>query len=499
MPGRGTTGRRPSLPATVLTLPTPWPAASTDTSSDVCLEKAVLRPPGLLGAPLRAESWVAVALQRTLVRFANPGATLLIRPASRKKCVVKTTSVVNRAKPRAALFSLREALALTYLPPHNNIPALLDFVAGPKETHLILDLAPGEELFNYVNSTALGRLGEAETRAIVVGILEALRHAHENGVVHRDVKLDNVFWDPVSQKVSERCRPQRCQALTTFFGTPLSEKVSLLDFGLATFFEDGTTCTEPLGCINYASPQLLRLTNTGVPYGAARGWSDLWALGILTHGLLTGYFPFRAEEPIELEREIRETWMNASELEGVPAREVSRECRHFLHTILNPANEGLLTAADLLAHPWLASLASTAPVVHTSSPFPRLPSSTNDLRRQARLVADELQARLPAFRMKMARLLVPGWQPTPFFLSPDHAASLPSRTPSPASSIETAIMDIDRNAEFDSTKSRGPLFSGLSFKSSAPSSSFSSITSVSSTASKTSAVRKWFSRLAGKQ
>jgi serine/threonine protein kinase len=378
--------------------------------------------------------------------------------------VVKTTSIINRAKPRAALFSLREALSLVHLPRHDNIPQLLDFSATPKETHLILELAPGEELFSYVNNSTLGRLGEAETRKIVRGILEALRHAHENGVLHRDIKLDNCVIDGEN-------------------GT-----VSLIDFGLATFFDDSTTLDEAVGCINYASPQLLRLTNTGTPYSAAHGWSDLWALGILMHGLLSGFFPFRAEEPVELEREIRTTWMNASELEGVPSGEVGRECRRFLHTILNPSNEGRLTAADLLAHPWLSDAsAPLAPVEKTTAPLPRLPMSTKDHRRLARLDADQIQARLPEHRRKMARELLG-----------DDAGSLastllPSRTPSPAISEATA-MELDE-PELVPSASSNNLFASLK----SASSSFSSLKSTASTDSQKSAVRRWFAKLSGRQ
>ncbi|KAI9032328.1 kinase-like domain-containing protein [Hyaloraphidium curvatum] len=368
--------------------------------------------------------------------------------------VVKTVSIVNPSKPRAALFSLREALALVHLPRHPNIPSLLDFVASSMATQTVLEQATGEELFSYVNAVPMGRLGEAETRKIVVGILSALRHAHANGVVHRDVKLDNVFWDPAT------------------------EKVSLLDWGLATFWDERTMLDEAVGCINYASPQLLRLTNAGVPYRAARGWSDLWALGVLAHGLLTGYFPFRSEDPVELEREIRQTWQNASELEGVPRKEVSDACRDWLRTALDPRREGRLTAADLLAHPWLAG-EQVHPVSVTSSPLPLLPNCTRDHRRVARLAAGYLQARLPVHRALARRALFGEDDPAPEVL------------PSPPSfASDATAMDVDApepQAKADSF--RAPVTA---------SASFSSVSSKGSVASNKSAVKRWLSKLSGR-
>jgi serine/threonine protein kinase len=145
--------------------------------------------------------------------------------------------------------------------------------------------------------------------------------------------------------------------------------VSLIDFGLGTFFDEQTKMVDAVGCINYASPALLRLTNSGYPFAPAKGHSDLWAVGVLAHGLLTGFFPFRAEEPVELAAEIARAApleMDASEL-----------AHGFLSTVLDPRNEGRLTAEMLLAHPWLApfapaqtgSLAPVAPPKILSSPL----------------------------------------------------------------------------------------------------------------------------------
>ncbi|KAI9002090.1 kinase-like domain-containing protein [Hyaloraphidium curvatum] len=226
--------------------------------------------------------------------------------------------------------------------------------------------APGEELFSYVNNQPGGLLPEAEARVIVAELLEALRHSHAHGVLHRDVKLDNVFWDAST-------------------GT-----LSLIDFGLATFFDDRTLLDESVGCINYAGPGLLRLVNQRRPYSPRGGHPDLHAVGVLAHGLLTGYFPFRHEDPLELQAEI------ASGLPA-PVEGASGAANAFLAAVLDPRNEGRITAESLLAHPWFADLAVERAPVRSGAAIPKLPSSAFDARRAAKAVDADLARILPAY------------------------------------------------------------------------------------------------------
>src|SRR5574337_393798 len=119
-------------------------------------------------------------------------------------------------------------------------------------------------------------------RALAIGsqVAEALAYAHANGIVHRDVKSSNVMVTPEG-------------------------RVKVLDFGLARRLVDEqlTTATKSHSSLNempslagtlpYLAPEIL--------YGKpADVQSDLWALGILLHEMLTGDLPFRGQTPFEL-------------------------------------------------------------------------------------------------------------------------------------------------------------------------------------------------------
>ncbi|KAI9032347.1 kinase-like domain-containing protein [Hyaloraphidium curvatum] len=282
--------------------------------------------------------------------------------------VVKQTKM-SANDHRNLFFSLREALALTHLA-HDSIPPLLDYVRTSTASNLVMAVAPGEELFSYTNGKQDGHLEEDETRRIVAGILVALAHAHSMGVLHRDIKLDNVFYDATSGHVS------------------------VIDWGLATFFDRNTLLDEAVGCTNYASPSLLRFINRRTPYLAHSGHQDLWALGVLAFGCLTGYFPFRSEDTFELELEIQ----------GRPSLEVEglSELGHdFLRTILNPANEGRITAESLLRHGWVADFATPASA-RSRLPIVKLPSVTANPKRACTAAEAELGRRLPFYLRELA-------------------------------------------------------------------------------------------------
>lgn len=148
----------------------------------------------------------------------------LPRPLTRPQVVVKSVRT-DGPDARAQLFGIREALALAAIPSHPGVPALLDYARDDSAIHLVLALAPGCEVFSLINEREDLRLDEGHARRIVAGVLNVLRHVHAHGVLHRDIKMDNVLYEPET-------------------GT-----VSVIDFGLASFFDEATLMDEAIGCI----------------------------------------------------------------------------------------------------------------------------------------------------------------------------------------------------------------------------------------------------------
>ena len=149
---------------------------------------------------------------------------------------------------------------------HYNIATVFDYGEEDNLAYLVMELVPGEPLSDVVKRE--GPLPPERVRAIIGQAALALGAAHEAGVVHRDVKPANILLMPD--------------------GT-----VKLTDFGIARAVDgSGHTQTgEVLGTPHYLSPEQA----LGEP---ATGASDLYALGVVAHELLTGRRPFDRGTPV---------------------------------------------------------------------------------------------------------------------------------------------------------------------------------------------------------
>jgi eukaryotic-like serine/threonine-protein kinase len=158
----------------------------------------------------------------------------------------------------------REAQALARLT-HPHIAAVYELGHADGVDFIVMELVAGPSLADRLER---GPLPPAEAVRIGAQIAAALDEAHEHGVVHRDLKPANV-------RLTAR------------------GDVKVLDFGIARLFESSSAQAQELptesvmiaGTVPYMSPEQLRGE-------AVDGRSDVWALGVLMHELLTGMRPF---------------------------------------------------------------------------------------------------------------------------------------------------------------------------------------------------------------
>jgi serine/threonine protein kinase/Tfp pilus assembly protein PilF len=187
------------------------------------------------------------------------------------KVVGEQAQVGENARARL-LQEARTASALN----HPNICTIYEAGVADGETYIAMELVEGQPLSAMVSSNGL-----PVEMAIRYGvqIADALAHAHERGVVHRDLKSANVIITPEG-------RPK------------------VLDFGLAKRVIEGSqeaTRTEaPLteagtvvGTLAYMAPEVLRGER-------ADARSDLWALGVMLYQAVTGTLPFRGSTAFDL-------------------------------------------------------------------------------------------------------------------------------------------------------------------------------------------------------
>ena len=161
-----------------------------------------------------------------------------------------------------------EALALAKLN-HPNIGTVYDFDTQDEIDFLVMEYIPGETLGQRL---AKGTLPEKEWISISLQIAAALEEAHEQGIVHQDLKPGNIMVTPKGQ-------------------------VKVLDFGLARLLDSDTsaevtatlTQTDGAGTLPYMAPEQLR----GDPVDAR---TDIFSAGIVLYEMSAGQRPFR-EKP----------------------------------------------------------------------------------------------------------------------------------------------------------------------------------------------------------
>lgn len=163
---------------------------------------------------------------------------------------------------------------------HQRFTPVLDLFEDENNLYIVLELLRGGELFDLVLER--GSLEEAEVAQICRKLLYALRTLHENGILHRDIKLENIMLIGAGD------------------GTSHQQDFKLIDFGLALESqpkaaeeEDRAGLAEKpfVGTLGYCAPELLDPATR--QYSTA---SDVWAVGVVCFILLSGSPPFAAGE-----------------------------------------------------------------------------------------------------------------------------------------------------------------------------------------------------------
>lgn len=159
----------------------------------------------------------------------------------------------------------KEALAAGGLN-HPNIVSVYDMGHELGSEYIVMELIDGITLKEYIRKR--GHLTSEEIIKISIRVAEALKAAHENGIIHRDIKPQNIMVTP-------------------------SGEVKVTDFGIAKGVSSTTVTAsgETLGSVHYLSPEQARGTKVD-----AR--SDLYSLGITMYEMATSQLPFTADTPV---------------------------------------------------------------------------------------------------------------------------------------------------------------------------------------------------------
>ena len=151
---------------------------------------------------------------------------------------------------------------------HPNIVKVFNVSYGDRLQYIVMEYVDGISLKEYIEQQ--GKLGIKETVHFTMQILRALQHAHDKGIVHRDIK------------------PQNIMLLS-------NGNIKVADFGIARFsYSDTKTMTDSaIGSVHYISPEQARGDTTD-------DRADIYSIGVVLYEMLTGQLPFQSDNSVSV-------------------------------------------------------------------------------------------------------------------------------------------------------------------------------------------------------
>lgn len=163
--------------------------------------------------------------------------------------------------PRRRRIDLNNEMRLQASLNHPHVASLLEVFRSKKYHRIVMDRLTGGDVLTHLQES--GTLSEDEASSVTRQALEAVDYLHNKGVVHRDIKLENLVYE-----------------------TETRTTVKLIDFGLSVMWDEGRpSMTRLCGTLSCMAPEVMS--------GCYTNKADLWCVGMAVHQMVTGKMPAR--------------------------------------------------------------------------------------------------------------------------------------------------------------------------------------------------------------
>lgn len=243
---------------------------------------------------------------------------------------VSAIKVVQKSSERRKNDMLKGEMNISSYIDHPNIVGTKEIYADDQNVYFVMKYMGFGSIGSLIaqKQIALIPLIERDCSFVIRKILEAVVYLHETGVVHRDIKPDNVL-----------------------VGGSISEPIfALSDFGLsASFFGKNylsrMTMVEKVGTPAFAAPELL----SGKIYDEK---VDIWSIGVTTFFIMTGNLPFEDLHILFDPDDIPSDWINLPRIKNL-LRSASPLLISFLQSLMNLDPTKRLSARACMEHEWI--------------------------------------------------------------------------------------------------------------------------------------------------
>ncbi|CZS95470.1 related to serine/threonine-protein kinase [Rhynchosporium graminicola] len=232
---------------------------------------------------------------------------------------------------------------------HPNIVKLVDFSESKQYYYIVLELAPGGELFHQI--VRLTYFSEDLSRHVITQVAQALEYLHEEcGVVHRDIKPENLLFSPIPHMPTKNPKPKGPEdedkvdegEFVPGVGAGGIGTIKIADFGLSKIVWDNQTMT-PCGTVGYTAPEIVKDERYSKSV-------DMWAMGCVLYTLLCGFPPFYDESiQVLTEKVARGQYTFLSPWWD----DISKSAQDLVSHLLTVDPAKRYTIKEFLEHPWI--------------------------------------------------------------------------------------------------------------------------------------------------
>ena len=196
---------------------------------------------------------------------------------------------------------------------HPSVTKILETFESEKYMLIIMEYISGGNLQNFVKKRR--KLGEKTAKILFRQIIQGIKYIHSRGIVHRDIKLENILLD-------------------------LNNIVKICDFGVGKLIKPSTILKDQCGTPVYMAPEIIKGQGYhGFPV-------DIWSAGVALYIMLSGALPFNKDKENGLQYSIVNN--DIAKINGV-----SDEANDLLKNILEKDPNKRFTANQILEHPWM--------------------------------------------------------------------------------------------------------------------------------------------------
>ena len=205
---------------------------------------------------------------------------------------------------------------------HPNIVKIFEFYITKAHYYIVTEYCKDGELFSYIKN----KYSERQLAVLFYQIFSGLWYLHDNKILHRDIKLENIM---ISGKEKDHSTDEEL-----FW-------IKIIDFGTAKIFEKNKKEKDVVGSSYYIAPEVLKQN-----YNEK---CDTWSVGVILYMTLVGKAPFDGKDDDEIIHKISKANYNNKESKLLNH---SSEVRDLLSKLLEKDINKRLSAKEALEHPW---------------------------------------------------------------------------------------------------------------------------------------------------